>query len=139
MLYEVITLPRPLWWCLLNGLILPLRATRVARAYQAVWTPEGSPLLAIGRAQQQALTEAFKQADEHIPVALAMTYGEPSLAQAWKELREQGVNRVVLLPLFPQYSSTSTAPVFDAWSRLMAREPNVPALGFIADYSYNFV
>lgn len=131
---RVVDLPRPLWWCLLNGLILPLRATRVARAYQAVWTPEGSPLLAIGQAQQQALTEALKQAGEHIPVALAMTYGEPSLAQAWKELREQGVTRVVLLPLFPQYSSTSTAPVFDAWSRLMAREPNVPALGFVADY-----
>ncbi len=131
---RVVDLPRPLWWCLLNGIILPLRAGRVARAYQSIWTPEGSPLLAFGLAQQQALGEALRQVDAPLPVALAMTYGEPSLARAWQTLKAQGVNRVVLLPLFPQYSSTSTAPVFDAWSRLMAREPAVPALDFIADY-----
>lgn len=129
---RVVDLPRLLWWPLLHGIILPLRSPRVAHAYASIWQPGGSPLLVGSQALAAGVEQAL--AAEAIPVALAMTYGEPSLAQAWQQLKGQGVSKIVLLPLYPQYSSTTTAPVLDAWQRLMADEMAVPGLTLIRDY-----
>lgn len=131
---RVVDLPRWLWWPLLHGVILPLRSRRVARAYAQIWRDGGSPLLVTSRQQQQALQAALQAQGRDEPVALAMSYGEPSLAQAWQQLRSQGVTDVLLLPLYPQYSSTTTASVFDGWARLMAAQPRVPALRLLSDY-----
>ena len=106
---RVVDLPRWLWWPLLYGVILPLRSRRVARAYARIWQADGSPLLVTSRQQQQALQAALQAQGRDEPVALAMSYAEPSLAQAWQQLRSQGVTDVLLLPLYPQYSSTTTA------------------------------
>ena len=131
---RVVDLPRWLWWPLLHGVILPLRSRRVARAYARIWQAGGSPLLVTSRQQQQALQAALQAQGRDEPVALAMSYGEPSLTHAWQQLRSQGVTDVLLLPLYPQYSSTTTASVFDGWARLMAAEPRVPALRLLTDY-----
>ena len=129
---RVVDLPRLLWWPLLHGIILPLRSPRVAHAYASIWQPGGSPLLVGSQALAAGVEQAL--AAEAIPVVLAMTYGEPSLAQAWQQLKGHGVSQIVLLPLYPQYSSTTTAPVLDAWQRLMADEMAVPGLTLIRDY-----
>ncbi|MFT4047068.1 MAG: ferrochelatase [Solimonas sp.] len=108
---RVVEIPRALWWPILHGFILPLRPVKLAHAYRSVWTPEGSPLLAIGRAQQAGL-QARLGGD--VPIALGMRYGHPSIAGAIDELLERGARRIVVLPLYPQYSATTTASVFDA-------------------------
>lgn len=131
---RVVDLPRWLWWPLLYGVILPLRSRRVAKAYAQIWQAEGSPLLVTSRQQQQALQACLQAEGRDEPVELAMSYGEPSLAHAWQQLRRQGVTEVVLLPLYPQYSSTTTASVFDDWSRVMACEHRLPDLHFVAGY-----
>lgn len=129
---RVVDLPRLLWWPLLHGIILPLRSPRVAHAYASIWQEGGSPLLVSSQQLTAALQAAF--AGQALTVTLAMTYGEPSLASAWHSLKAQGVKQVILLPLYPQYSSTTTAPVLDGWQRVMANEPAVPGLTLIRDY-----
>jgi protoporphyrin/coproporphyrin ferrochelatase len=131
---RVVDVPRWLWWPLLQGVILPLRCRRVAKAYAQIWQAEGSPLLVISRQQQAAVQSALQTMGHGEPVELAMSYGEPSLQTAWQNLRAQGVDEVLLLPLYPQYSSTTTAPIFDGWARVMAREHRIPALQFLDDY-----
>ncbi|WP_409419937.1 ferrochelatase [Pseudaeromonas sp. ZJS20] len=131
---RVVDLTPWLWRPLLELLILPRRSPRVARNYAPIWTPDGSPLLAIGRRQQAGVKARLLQANLDWPVCLAMTYGEPSLAAAWQQLKAQGVEEVCLLPLYPQYSSTTMAPVLDAWGRVMGAEKNVPALHLVRDY-----
>ncbi|NKF21623.1 ferrochelatase [Solimonas marina] len=108
---RVVELPRALWWPILYGFILPFRPRKLAHAYGAIWTEQGSPLLAIGRAQQAGLQARL---GTDVPVALGMRYGSPSIASALDELLEQGARRIVVLPLYPQYSATTTTTVFEA-------------------------
>jgi ferrochelatase len=132
---RVVELPRPLWWAVLNLIILNTRPRRSARAYAKVWTDEGSPLLVISRRQHAALQQALEtRLDVPVRVALAMCYGNPSIAAGLAELREAGVRRVLVLPLYPQYSATSGAAIFDAVTQELQRWRAVPELRFIADY-----
>lgn len=131
---RVVDVSRWLWWPLLHGLILPLRSRRVAKAYAQIWQPGGSPLLVTSRQQQQALQASLQAEGRDELVELAMSYGKPSLAYAWQQLSSQGIAEVLLLPLYPQYSSTTTASVFDGWSQVMAREHRLPNLHFVSDY-----
>jgi ferrochelatase len=108
---RVVELPRALWLPVLYGFILPFRPYRLAQAYAKVWSEEGSPLLAISRRQQRALQQRL---GPDIPTALAMRYGAPGIADAIAELEQQEVRRLLVLPLYPQYSGTTTASVFDA-------------------------
>ena len=119
---RVVDAPRPLWWLILHGIILRIRPGRVAKAYQSVWTEEGSPLLAIGRRQQQALSHALAERHgQDIPVELGMTYGNPSLKEAGLKLRDAGVERILVLPLYPQFSRSTTAAIFDGLPSLLFR------------------
>ncbi|WP_300426480.1 ferrochelatase [uncultured Thalassolituus sp.] len=132
---RVVDVPKWLWWPVLNGVILRIRPPRVAKAYASIWTEEGSPLMSISRAQQRALKAAL--AEEYgcdIPVALAMTYGRPSMEDAGRELRQAGAERLVVLPLYPQNSSSTTAAVHDRYARALAPCPHVPASRWITDY-----
>ncbi len=106
---RVVQLPRLLWWPLLYGLILPLRSARVAHKYAAIWLPDGSPLAVYTR----ALAAAVQQRLPDLQVTHAMRYGEPGLASVLATLRSNGVGRVLLLPLYPQYSTTTTASISD--------------------------
>ncbi len=133
---RVIEIPRPVWWVILNLFVLTLRPPRVARLYQSIWQNGDSPMRLILREQaallQQSLQVRHENAD--IRVVPAMSYGRPSLAAALDELQREGFEKLVLLPLFPQYSATSTAPVYDIVSRWLARQRNQPALTLIKDY-----
>ncbi|MCR3693763.1 MULTISPECIES: ferrochelatase [Citrobacter] len=120
-----------LWWPLLRGVILPLRAPRVAKLYQSIWMEDGSPLMVYSKAQQRALAERLP----NIPVALGMSYGSPSLESAVDELLASGVEHMVVLPLYPQYSCSTVAAVWDELARILARKRGIPGVSFIRDYA----
>jgi ferrochelatase len=123
----VVDLPRWLWLPLLHGVILNLRPRRSAAAYAKVWTLEGSPLLVESRAQAEGLELALApRLKGAVRVALGMRYGEPTLAKALAELKQSGVSRLVVLPMYPQYSRTttgSTHAAVDAALTELAWEP----------------
>jgi ferrochelatase len=101
----VVRAPRWIWWFVLHGIILPFRAPRSAALYRRIWTAAGSPLLVHGRAQARALAERL---GPRTPLALGMRYGEPALESALEELARAGCGRVLLVPLFPQASSSTS-------------------------------
>ncbi|MFO7642516.1 MAG: ferrochelatase, partial [Candidatus Competibacteraceae bacterium] len=132
---RVVEIPRLPWWLILHGIILRVRPARSAHKYQIIWTPEGSPLLAISRRQATAVAETLA---EHYPgpirVAVGMRYGNPSIPSALAELRAAGVRRLLVLPLYPQYSATTTASTFDAVAAELRRWRWLPELRLIAHY-----
>lgn len=128
---RVVETPRALWLPILYGFILPLRPRRLVRAYGSVWTPHGSPLLAISREQQQALQSRL---GHEIPVMLAMRYGQPSIAAALDGFEALGVRKLLVLPLYPQYSATTTASVLDAVFADLQRRRWLPELRTINTY-----
>ncbi|EIY5143279.1 ferrochelatase [Klebsiella quasipneumoniae] len=128
---RVVDTSRLLWWPLLRGVILPIRSPRVAKLYQSVWMEEGSPLMVYSRRQQQALAARLPDT----PVALGMSYGTPSLASAVDDLLAQGVGHIVVLPLYPQYSCSTVAAVWDELARILAKKRAIPGISFIRDYA----
>lgn len=128
---RVVDTPRLLWWPLLRGVILPIRSPRVAKLYQSVWMDEGSPLLVYSRQQQQALAKRLPGT----PVVLGMSYGSPSLESAVEELLAQDVEHIVVLPLYPQYSCSTVAAVWDELARILAPKRHIPGVSFIRDYA----
>ena len=127
---RVVELTRWLWCPLLHFFILPLRAPKVAKKYAAIWTAEGSPLLALSRALAQAVQARLPEAE----VVLAMRYGEPSLSDALRAAEARGAQQIAVLPLYPQYSASTTASVHDAVGAELARWRRRPALRLLADY-----
>lgn len=128
---RVVDTSRLLWWPLLRGVILPIRSPRVAKLYQSVWMEEGSPLMVYSRRQQQALAARLPDT----AVALGMSYGSPSLASAVDDLLAQGVEHIVVLPLYPQYSCSTVAAVWDELARILAKKRAIPGISFIRDYA----
>ena len=126
---RVVDMTRWLWYPILNGAILPIRSPKVAKLYQSVWMEDGSPLMVYSRRQQVALQQSLQ-----VPVVLGMTYGSPSLKSGLNELKQQGCQRIVVLPLYPQYSATTTAAVFDRIAKDLATIPELPELRFINHY-----
>jgi ferrochelatase len=132
---RVVEQPRWLWWLILNGIILNTRPAKSAAAYQKVWTDEGSPLLATGHRQCQKLELALqKTLGETIYVELAMRYGSPSIRRGLEALREKGCNRLLILPLYPQFSATTTASIFDAVADVLKTWRYIPDLKFLNAY-----
>lgn len=132
---RVVELPRWLWWPILNGLVLRLRPARSAHAYGRIWTNEGSPLLVNSRRQQQALAGALRERlGPGVEVALGMRYGTPSIAAALAALRDKGMHRLLLLPLYPQYSAATTASTFDRVSEILRTWRYLPELRVINHY-----
>ena len=134
---RVVKMARLPWWLMLNLVILTTRPKRTAAAYAKVWMAEGSPLLVISRQQQQALQEKFnQQGGEIIKVVLAMRYGNPAIAAGLDELRAAGVQDIRVLPLYPQYSDTTTAAVHDAVTAALQGGEWQPQLDYVDRY-YN--
>ena len=132
---RVIEYPRWLWWLILHGVILRIRPSRSAHAYQQVWTSEGSPLLVHSRQLTKELQRALSShLHPDIRVVLGMSYGEPSLSRALEQLRTAQVRKLIVLPLYPQYSGSTTGSVFDAVTRQLQRWRWVPDLQFINHY-----
>lgn len=133
---RVVELPRLLWWLILNIVILPLRPGKIAKSYQSIWTEKGSPLRVISNEQVIKLQAELNKrlGPDACQVEIAMTYGQPGLEQAWQSLKNQGVEKLFILPLYPQYSATTTAAAFDAINRVFAQERNIPEFRFCRDY-----
>jgi ferrochelatase len=131
----VIELPRLQWQLILNLFVLTRRPKVSAHLYETVWTEEGSPLLAITRAQAAGLAERLRErVGTPLAVEVGMTYGEPSVAAALRRLRELGATRVLVLPMYPQYSGTTIGSVFDAVARELATWRVVPELRTIGGW-----
>lgn len=130
---RVIELPRVIWWPILNGFVLPSRSLRSASAYHRVWRDDGSPLLQYSRALSGRLQDRL---GDRLVVRLAMRYGQPSIEAALDALQREGVRRLLLLPMYPQYSATTTASVFDAVSKALRKRRWIPELRVINQYHH---
>lgn len=132
---RVVEVPRLLWWCILNGVILNIRPRRSAKAYATVFTDEGSPLMFHTVRQTQAVQTALTAAGhDNIVVDFAMRYGNPSFASALERLMAQGVRKLLVLPLYPQYSASTSASSFDELARDFMQRRWLPDLRFISHY-----
>lgn len=132
---RVVESPRWFWLPVLYGVILRIRPRRSAHAYQQIWTDRGSPLLVLSQDLARRLqAELPTQLGSNVTLALGMSYGNPSIPAALDELRAAGATRIVVLPLYPQYSATTTASVFDRVSRTLQQWRWVPEMRFIAEY-----
>lgn len=132
---RVIEIPRVIWQVILHLFVLPFRPKRVAHAYASIWQ-EDSPMRSIlinkVKVVQQQLSQEYPDLD--IEVIPAMTYGNPGIQQVLDRLAGQPVDQIILLPLFPQYSATSTAPLYDALAKWIPNQRNLPGLSIIRDY-----
>jgi ferrochelatase len=132
---RVVDIPRLLWWPILNLIILSLRPRRSARLYAKVWTEEGSPLLVHTRAQAAALAKSLTQEfGDRIVLEYGFRYGEPSFGQALQSLVDRGARKLLVLPLYPQYSGATGGSTFDALSADLAARRWVPDLRLITHY-----
>lgn len=132
---RVVEFPRFLWWLILNGVILTIRPKRSARAYAGVWQQRGSPLLFHTQDQCDALRQRLtEQYGEAIKVEFAMRYGNPGIGPVLEKLQQQGVRQLVVLPLYPQYSASTTASTFDALAADFRQRRWLPELRFVMHY-----
>ena len=132
---RVVEIPRALWWPILHGIVLNVRPRESARKYAAIWTADGSPLAVHTRRQAALLRQAL---EERVPGALelgwAMRYGSPSIAAELDRLARAGCDRLLVLPLYPQYSASTTASTYDAVFASLAQRRNAPALRLIKQF-----
>ena len=131
---RVVEIPRPLWWLILNGVILRTRPAKSAAKYASIWTEQGSPLLHWSERQAALLQAELAQRGQSVLVRHAMRYGSPSLASVLDGLQAEGATRVLVLPLYPQYSSATTGSVFDAVAAWGQHARRVPELRFVHEY-----
>ena len=132
---RVVEIPRLPWWLLLHGVILRTRPARSAAKYAGVWTDQGSPLLSGSQRVAAALQQRLDVAGQALEVALAMRYGEPSLPHVLDQLKAKGVDRVLVLPLYPQYAAATTGSAFDAVALWGQRVRRLPELRFVNRYA----
>ncbi|HEV7348546.1 ferrochelatase [Telluribacter sp.] len=128
---RVIDIPYVSRWMLVNLIIAPFRAPKSAKIYQAVWTPEGSPLKVYGLAVEEMLAKAL--GDDYV-VKLAMRYQSPGIEAGLSELQRQGLSRIVVVPFFPQYASATTGSVYEEVMRVLKDWQIMPELRFINSF-----
>lgn len=132
---RVIEAPRWLWWFVLHGVILRLRPRRSAKAYRKIWTEAGSPLLAISEKQCRAIrSKLAEDADSPPRVEFGMRYGNPSIRSALDKLHSYNVRKLLILPLYPQYSAATTASTFDAVAGVLKTWRRIPQVRMITSY-----
>lgn len=131
----VIDTPRLIWLPILHGIILNLRPWKTAANYRRVWSGRGSPLLANSQDQQAALQALLRdESGIQIPVVLGMRYGQPSLDDALAMLREMRIERLLVLPLYPQFSHTTATTTFERIDEILAGQESPPEIRRITDY-----
>jgi len=131
---RVVEIPRILWLPLLHGVILRVRPRRSSVKYAAIWSKAGSPLAVWTQRQAELLGERLIGCGVQANVVPAMRYGQPALATQLQRLLDAGVARVLVLPLYPQYSATTTASLFDGVADWVRRSRRYPELRFVNDY-----
>jgi ferrochelatase len=133
---RVVNIPRPVWWLILHGFVLPFRPKKSAKAYQKIWHAEkGSPLTFFTRQLSEKVAQQLKA--KNITVDYVMRYGEPSMATQLRKFKAEGINHIVVLPLYPQYSSTTTASIYDDLVKELNSWRHIPSFRFISDYHQN--
>jgi len=132
---RVVESNRLVWWFALNWVILNIRPKKSAHAYQTVWTDEGSPLMVYSKAQATKLQQLFQDKyDKPVHIELAMTYGSPSVQAGLEALRDKKCGKIMVLPLYPQYSGSTTAAVSDAVFEVLKTWRRVPDLRILTAY-----
>lgn len=139
---RVVEIPKIVWWCILNGIILNTRPKASAKLYQEVWTEKGSPLFFHTQAQCESLKHLIEDewldgqniTDSSLVVEFAMRYGKPAIGETIRSMQEQGVNQLVVLPLYPQFASSTVGSTFDAVAKELQGLRWVPELRFINHY-----
>lgn len=134
---RVIEKPKWLWKIILYGIILNVRPRKAAKAYQSVWTENGSPLLYFSEQQTHALQQLMSsdETDTHVSVKLAMRYGNPSVELGIKELLAEKPDCIIVLPLYPQYSATTTASTYDAVFNAIKDIRDLPEIQLLGAYN----
>ncbi len=132
---RVVEVTRFIWWFFLHGFILRTRPKYSAAAYRKIWTKSGSPLLAIAKKQAAAIQKYLDDhATEKFHVELAMRYGNPSIPSGLNKLRQVNAKKIIILPLYPQYSASTTASAFDAVVDTLKTWRNIPELHLVRHY-----
>lgn len=134
---RMIEIPKPIWWCILHGIILRVRPKQSAKAYASIWTDQGSPLIAYSQRICEKLQEQFKitHPNQTIHVISAMRYGSPSIEAGIAKLHALHAKRVFILPQFPQYSAVTSASVFDKVSNVYGKYRWLPEIRFLNQYA----
>lgn len=128
---RVVEIPKALWWPILHGIVLRTRPRQSAHAYQQVWTPDGSPLAQITKAQAEALRGLL---GDRVMVDWAMRYGNPALGERLRAMKQAGCERILVCPLYPQYSGATTGSVLDALGAALAKMRWAPAVRTLPPY-----
>jgi ferrochelatase len=132
---RVVQLPRIVWLPILYFLVLPFRPSKSARKYASIWKPEGSPLRIYHERQAQLLRGYLGQKlGKQVPVVAAMRYGKPSIAAGLEELRQAGCDRLLVIPMYPQYAQSTTASTEDAIAKALKRWRPAPTLRIVKDF-----
>src|SRR6476469_5679906 len=132
---RVVQIPRAVWLPILYLFVLPLRPAKSARKYATIWRPDGSPLRIYHERQAQLLRGYLGQKlGKQLPVAAAMRYGKPSVATGLAELKERGCDRILVIPMYPQYAGSTTGSTEDALAKGLRRWKPAPAVKLLKDF-----
>lgn len=132
---RIVEIPRVIWMLILHGIILRVRPAKSAKNYASVWTENGAPLIEITKKQVSKLAVKIgAEGFDNVEVVMAMRYGNPSIESGLEQLRNKGITRILVLPLYPQYSSATTGSTFDAVARVLTKWRWIPELHFLNGY-----
>ncbi|WP_286233713.1 ferrochelatase [Thalassotalea sediminis] len=132
---RVVEIPKFIWWLILHGIILRVRPKKSAKLYQSIWTEDGSPLLVIMNKIRNKVAHIMRLDEQsEVVMDVAMRYGNPSIAQALNKFQAQGIDKFIILPLYPQYGGPTTASTFDAVTQEIAKWRWIPSIHFINGY-----
>lgn len=135
---RVVEIPRLVWLIILHGIILRIRPAKSAKLYQTIWQDDGAPLITITAAQKVKMAAKIQsQYGDNVIVDFAMRYGNPSIASVLQKFQQQGVDKLVVLPLYPQYAGPTTASTFDAVSKELQKWRYIPSIHFLNTYHNN--
>ncbi len=129
---RVVNLPRFLWWIILHFLVLPFRPRKARKAYKKIWQKQGSPLVFLSQKLVKKVAKQFDSSSHSIDCV--MRYGKPSMAAKLKQYKKNKIEEIIVIPLYPQYSSTTTASVYDAVVSQLMSWRHIPSVRFVSDY-----
>lgn len=133
---RVVEIPKAIWWLILNGVILNTRPKKSAAKYATIWLPEGSPLKVYTERQTTLLQGYLGEKTRGAPLVVdyAMRYGNPSISSVLAKLKEQNCQRILIVPMYPQYAASATATAFDVVFNELGRQRNMPAVRTIKHF-----
>ena len=135
---RIVEIPKFVWWIILNLIILNIRPRKSRDLYKKIWLENGSPLLVISKKIVQKIRDSKSISDKkHVIVNLAMRYGNPSIKSALENFKNQNIDRLAIIPMFPQYSAATTASIFDKVTIEIQKWRNIPDIRFLSTYHDN--